>query len=607
MSTAGANRQRRILFLGMGRGYSYDCDINFAEPLSRFATVTNYDFYARSATCSLQELNREVLGVVDQVRPEYLLLHTFRHEIFKATLRDLTGAGVTTIMWFSDDHWRFDDYARHFGPFVDFSVTTDHLAIHKYRRAGHEVIQSQWASNERYYKPVDVPQDIDVSFVGARTEPRERLVNDLERQGIRVETFGADWPHGRVSFDEMIRIFSRTRINLNFSASYFGDGIAYPQIKGRVFEIPMCGGLLLTDYADGLESYFEAGKEMLCYRSTSEAADLIRRYLADEEARARIAWAGHIRSIREHTWEARLKALFDEVDRRLRVRTDRETARSRRSQFVVPDVVLKPERPRILELFVNAGHDIVARSSQATEIRIAGSDLGEQVVALAPAEAGVEVERHPIADSAVTPNWGSGLYDIIYLLNIFDRLEGAELEAQLRRCADLLLPDGLVIGMAKLWYATDEEGRLAHRHRGFDAAHRPSQIRERLSAHFPASRLVRVHRPLGPLGPFVAFVAGRHARLRQQDVKTLLAATRQAAADFATTGWRAYVSWSALEHSRGRRLESLDLGARALRARPFAGQSWKAVVRAACGGPAWNAAKRLRRPLQRSTVKDSDE
>ena len=37
------------------------------------------------------------------------------------------------------------------------------------------------------------------------------------------------------------------------------------QIKGRNFEIPGCGGFLLTDYVPGLERYFQIGEEIVCY------------------------------------------------------------------------------------------------------------------------------------------------------------------------------------------------------------------------------------------------------------------------------------------------------------------------------------------------------
>ena len=63
------------------------------------------------------------------------------------------------------------------------------------------------------------------------------------------------------------------------------------QIKGRNFEVPGCGGFVLTDRAENLESYYTPGKEVVCFGDTEELVELARHYLAHEEERAAIAQA----------------------------------------------------------------------------------------------------------------------------------------------------------------------------------------------------------------------------------------------------------------------------------------------------------------------------
>ena len=60
----------------------------------------------------------------------------------------------------------------------------------------------------------------------------------------------------------MIEVFSRSRINLNLSNASNPWWRRWrrrrDQIKGRNFEVPGCGGFLLTQPADDLERYFES-------------------------------------------------------------------------------------------------------------------------------------------------------------------------------------------------------------------------------------------------------------------------------------------------------------------------------------------------------------
>jgi spore maturation protein CgeB len=82
------------------------------------------------------------------------------------------------------------------------------------------------------------------------------------------------------------------------------------QIKGRNFEIPGCGGLLLTEYADNLENYYELGKEVVCFSNDHDLVDKIRHYLEHDGERRQIAEAGYRRTLSEHTYVHRFADIF---------------------------------------------------------------------------------------------------------------------------------------------------------------------------------------------------------------------------------------------------------------------------------------------------------
>ncbi len=91
------------------------------------------------------------------------------------------------------------------------------------------------------------------------------------------------------------------------------------QMKGavnqRVFDVPACGGFVLSDYREQMEGLFELGREAVCYRDPEEIPELVRFYLGNPAAREKIARAGRERVLREHSYDLRLNSLMDAVRR----------------------------------------------------------------------------------------------------------------------------------------------------------------------------------------------------------------------------------------------------------------------------------------------------
>ena len=87
----------------------------------------------------------------------------------------------------------------------------------------------------------------------------------------------------------MVRLFSRSKINLNLSKASI---LQEEQIKGRNFEIPGAGGFQLSFDADNLTDYYKDEKEIVVVRSIEEMDH------AQEECsrRPHVARIGRVRS-----------------------------------------------------------------------------------------------------------------------------------------------------------------------------------------------------------------------------------------------------------------------------------------------------------------------
>lgn len=126
--------------------------------------------------------------------------------------------------------------------------------------------------------------------------------------GIKVEIFGNGWPNGRVTQSEMIEIFNKSKIVLNFSSS-FGH-LHLKSIKGRVFEIPSTGAFLLTEICQELDVFFKIGCDLDFFKDKGELLEKVQLYLSDSDLRNKIAKSGEMTVINNYTIEKQLKELL---------------------------------------------------------------------------------------------------------------------------------------------------------------------------------------------------------------------------------------------------------------------------------------------------------
>jgi spore maturation protein CgeB len=105
------------------------------------------------------------------------------------------------------------------------------------------------------------------------------------------------------------KIYNAAKVGLNIHDE--SDLVCKPNM--RVFEVPGCGSLLMTDKALGIERFFNPGKEILCYADEAELIELVSYYLDSPAESATIAARAHERAYRDHTYDHRLEKVLDTV------------------------------------------------------------------------------------------------------------------------------------------------------------------------------------------------------------------------------------------------------------------------------------------------------
>ncbi|HEY1427398.1 MAG TPA: glycosyltransferase [Caulobacteraceae bacterium] len=281
----------------------------------------------------IDAINSAALDAAREFRPE--LVWAEKQEFLRVDTVEALAAGGALRVHFTPDPYFVLDWRR--TQVMDAAISRFDALVYckSYERADYEalgrpLIYMPLGYCDEVHRPL--PSDdphwaCDVGFLGGWEPRRERLlravagaVDDLKiwggywdflrdgrwslrRQIVLAQLAGGEpfriarderlaraWQGGEVYADDYARALTASRIGVGFLRKTWPD-----QHTTRTFEIPACGSLLLADRTDEHRSFFEEGREAEFFASQEELVDKARFYAANEDARARIAAAGHAR------------------------------------------------------------------------------------------------------------------------------------------------------------------------------------------------------------------------------------------------------------------------------------------------------------------------
>jgi hypothetical protein len=310
----------------------YNWEVVLPESLAPFGRVTHFDwteagFDSRSPDWLSQRdaMNEAMLEAFDAAHREQpvdvVVGYLSGGNTAPETLERMARRGCAIVNFCFDDKLHFPGVelgGRPSGPAplaaqVDLNLTNAPGSLVKYAAYGGLALFWPQGAQPGLHRPHETPFEFDVSFVGGAFGWRPVLIERIQRllapAGVELACFGPGWPAGPLSDEELVRLYSRSRINLGFG------GVASSRrltcLKGRDFEVPMSGGLYLTQHNPELERVFDISREIVTYRDEADCARIIRELLADPERAAAIRRAGRARCLRDHTWEQRWAQVFE--------------------------------------------------------------------------------------------------------------------------------------------------------------------------------------------------------------------------------------------------------------------------------------------------------
>jgi hypothetical protein len=287
-----------------------------------FARLTDFHFYQTGSVnggwneALRQESGKAFLAEVERLDKEspvhIVFMYCDSSFLDPVMLKALSAKGIWTVLMGLDDKHKFQqrhEFGMEIGqstvaPLIDLYWTTWKAGLALFWQIGARPIYLAEGADPNFHQCLDLPKDIDVLFLGQKYGQRQAMVNYLRQNGIDVTTYGSGWENGFVSFEKSIELINRAKVVLGVGG--VGHMLGVQHLKGRDFEVPMCGAVYLTSYNPELSDWYDIGRDILCYSSPQDCLEILKWLLPDLDKQAKIRNNAQIRSRQAHSWESRI-------------------------------------------------------------------------------------------------------------------------------------------------------------------------------------------------------------------------------------------------------------------------------------------------------------
>jgi tetratricopeptide (TPR) repeat protein len=203
-------------------------------------------------------------------------------------------------------------WQQHYAAACDLTLTDQHEPAARLARAGRN---AHWLpvgiDPDRYQgaEPDGGPR-FDLGFVGVISEkvrPKRSRIIDFIGRHYRLEVAGGR-REAWVPVEAAARLYRSSRLVLNENL--------FPGLTTRLLEGMACGRPVLTEGdngVDGLTAYFQPGEDLICF-GPDDLSEKLAHYVADDEARDRIARRGRDRCLAEHTLRRRAETMVSLIE-----------------------------------------------------------------------------------------------------------------------------------------------------------------------------------------------------------------------------------------------------------------------------------------------------
>ena len=182
-----------------------------------------------------------------------------------------------------------------------------------------------YAVDPEYFKPVEVKKSIDVSFFGYGSEYREDwMTKMIENPSMKLAhlkfsvggggftmNLGKANLIGDLSYGGFREFCCKSKISLNITR--WSHTNVYASSTARPFELAGYGSCIVSQPYNGIDEWFDVGKELIVVNSEDEAVEAYKWLLDSDDERAQMGERARQRVLAEHTYRHRAQTIVGMV------------------------------------------------------------------------------------------------------------------------------------------------------------------------------------------------------------------------------------------------------------------------------------------------------
>jgi spore maturation protein CgeB len=266
-------------------------------------------------------INGQMRKLADSFRPDlFLTIFGFDHD--KETVEYIRKKGILAACWWLNDPFQIKRSLTQASNY-DYYFTNAKGSLQDYNSRGiSKVFFLPLAAYPKLHKKLPgIDKQYDVCFAGDWGPTREKMLLEIARD-FPLMIFGPSWgkklainsplrgciaKDGFFTPEELVPIFNRSKIALNIHSWYGNWNYG---LNPRVFEANGCGTFQLSDFKEEIPELYEPDREIVLYDEMRDLKEKAAFYLASDSRRDEIAERGYARTLRDHTYEQRLREMF---------------------------------------------------------------------------------------------------------------------------------------------------------------------------------------------------------------------------------------------------------------------------------------------------------
>ncbi|MBI5055813.1 MAG: glycosyltransferase [Nitrospirae bacterium] len=280
---------------------------------------------------TVEDPKSKVIEIVKASSPDFIL-HT-KDELPAETLQELRQL-TKVVMWYPDPV--IPEWLVPYVKACDIFFTMSEGLIQDFKKYNENVLWLSQAFEPSFFEVKEITGEdkrifsADVAFVGNLGSKGQYLSRRASLEKVIDAGFKFRWWGPKIP-----RKFSTVPLLLGkIGRAYggrfvWGEGYAkvarlskiflafdsMPHIRksmsARMYTAVGCGAFYMCRHVEGIEEVLLPGKEIITFRSENEMTDLIRYYLENDALRMKIAEAGRMRVLKDHTYEVRARQMLE--------------------------------------------------------------------------------------------------------------------------------------------------------------------------------------------------------------------------------------------------------------------------------------------------------